>query len=362
MPPLRGRVSLPPSHRSERLRAAPRRRASELVRYPCHRERPRTVRTTRVGERATSPRRPSTLRTPTPRTAHMRPGALLPSRRRPHSLRMLRSVVGPCGSNCACSQGASATTRRPPRGCPGSPRRQLARPPHMPARRQGEPGQTDPTVPEIQDVPCARDTQEVIEGDSGSDVGLGIEHAVRERVHLVGDADIRKYPDPDSGSLQPGAPQDRHRVRPAGLGHYAPSQITLELRGRKIHPFGGLEEVLPASPGLLPCPTDALESVNRRPVGRWADRAPGHSVIAHLAMLGVRSGRRPRPGPFFRQPLPPPDALQSPADAGSGAQSSSRNAETKASWGTSTRPMLFIFFLPSFCFSRSFRLRVMSPP
>ena len=34
----------------------------------------------------------------------------------------------------------------------------------------------------------------------------------------------------------------------------------------------------------------------------------------------------------------------------------------KASWGTSTRPMDFIRFLPSFCFSSSLRLRVMSPP
>ena len=39
-----------------------------------------------------------------------------------------------------------------------------------------------------------------------------------------------------------------------------------------------------------------------------------------------------------------------------------RNAEMKASWGTSTRPMFFIFFLPSFCFSSSLRLRLMSPP
>jgi len=39
-----------------------------------------------------------------------------------------------------------------------------------------------------------------------------------------------------------------------------------------------------------------------------------------------------------------------------------RKAEMKASWGTSTRPMFFIFFLPSFCFSRSLRLRLMSPP
>ena len=38
------------------------------------------------------------------------------------------------------------------------------------------------------------------------------------------------------------------------------------------------------------------------------------------------------------------------------------NAATNASCGTSTRPMVFIRFLPSFCFSRSLRLRVMSPP
>jgi hypothetical protein len=48
--------------------------------------------------------------------------------------------------------------------------------------------------------------------------------------------------------------------------------------------------------------------------------------------------------------------------AAEGPQSSRRRAETNASWGTSTRPMFFIFFLPSFCFSRSLRLRVMSPP
>ena len=37
-------------------------------------------------------------------------------------------------------------------------------------------------------------------------------------------------------------------------------------------------------------------------------------------------------------------------------------AAMKASWGTSTRPTIFIRFLPSFCFSSSLRLRVMSPP
>ena len=37
-------------------------------------------------------------------------------------------------------------------------------------------------------------------------------------------------------------------------------------------------------------------------------------------------------------------------------------AATKASCGTSTRPMTFILRLPSFCLSSSLRLRVMSPP
>ncbi len=45
-----------------------------------------------------------------------------------------------------------------------------------------------------------------------------------------------------------------------------------------------------------------------------------------------------------------------------GHQSSSRKAATKASWGTSTRPICFMRFLPSFWRSSSLRLRVMSPP
>jgi hypothetical protein len=37
-------------------------------------------------------------------------------------------------------------------------------------------------------------------------------------------------------------------------------------------------------------------------------------------------------------------------------------AAIKASWGISTFPNCRIFFLPAFCFSKSLRLRVMSPP
>ena len=47
---------------------------------------------------------------------------------------------------------------------------------------------------------------------------------------------------------------------------------------------------------------------------------------------------------------------------GDGAVHSTFKTARNASCGMSTRPTLFIRFLPSFCFSRSFLLRVMSPP
>ena len=52
----------------------------------------------------------------------------------------------------------------------------------------------------------------------------------------------------------------------------------------------------------------------------------------------------------------------SPLFFGLSLAASADSAATKASCGTSTRPMVFIRFLPSFCFSSSLRLRVMSPP
>ncbi len=42
--------------------------------------------------------------------------------------------------------------------------------------------------------------------------------------------------------------------------------------------------------------------------------------------------------------------------------SSMESTARNASWGISTRPTCFIRFFPSFCFSRSFRFRVISPP
>ena len=46
----------------------------------------------------------------------------------------------------------------------------------------------------------------------------------------------------------------------------------------------------------------------------------------------------------------------------SGARLADRSTARKASWGISTDPTIFMRFLPSFCFSSSFFLRVMSPP
>ncbi len=45
-----------------------------------------------------------------------------------------------------------------------------------------------------------------------------------------------------------------------------------------------------------------------------------------------------------------------------GAAASEESAAMNASFGTSTEPMFFMRFLPSFCFSSSLRLRLMSPP
>ena len=53
---------------------------------------------------------------------------------------------------------------------------------------------------------------------------------------------------------------------------------------------------------------------------------------------------------------------QDPRTPATGYSSPSSSTARNASCGTSTRPTCFIRFLPSFCFSSSFRLRVMSPP
>jgi len=68
----------------------------------------------------------------------------------------------------------------------------------------------------------------------------------------------------------------------------------------------------------------------------------------------------------FHRPCVTPPASAEPqrgrVDPMSDRQSSTFKTAMKASCGISTLPMDFMRFLPSFCFSSSFRLRVMSPP
>ena len=84
---------------------------------------------------------------------------------------------------------------------------------------------------------------------------------------------------------------------------------------------------------------------------------------------GLAHRRRAEPGHpagrVARATTPPADGGLTTTTALPAArprQSSSLRALMKTSPGTSTRPIAFIFFLPSFCFSSSLRLREMSPP
>ncbi len=92
-----------------------------------------------------------------------------------------------------------------------------------------------------------------------------------------------------------------------------------------------------------------------RPTARMPYGPDGRSVRVHSAQPPAWTGRGLcetcgtglRAGYF----LP----LASPSE-------SEDSTAMKASCGTSTLPTIFIRFLPSFCFSSSFRLREMSPP
>lgn len=101
------------------------------------------------------------------------------------------------------------------------------------------------------------------------------------------------------------------------------------------------------------------------PSGRGASVAAGVDYAggsgsarpaAEEKISGYANGRRPATGApavaWTRYFLP----------AGLPSPESEESAAMKASCGTSTRPTIFIRFLPSFCFSSSLRFRLMSPP
>ena len=99
--------------------------------------------------------------------------------------------------------------------------------------------------------------------------------------------------------------------------------------------------------------------------GDW----PRHRLLVDAAPVRPPVGQWQQVGAGDADRLDPPRgaeaAIVAPPRAGhflEAVDSLVESAATKASWGTSTRPTIFIRFLPSFCFSSSFRLRVMSPP
>src|SRR5262249_26816620 len=73
---------------------------------------------------------------------------------------------------------------------------------------------------------------------------------------------------------------------------------------------------------------------------------------------------KPATGPLLRVAPPGGDLRLQPFSnlCWSRHYSSVFKTARNASWGISTEPTCFIRFLPSFCFSKSLRLRVMSPP
>src|SRR5215470_9647923 len=102
-----------------------------------------------------------------------------------------------------------------------------------------------------------------------------------------------------------------------------------------------------AAPALHPCAHN--------------NATPRHSSLPLASTVGVAL----RGHPFSPQIQPtgghggPPLQLMQVESAG---YSLTFKTAKKASCGISTRPTFFIRFLPSFCFSSSLRLRVMSPP
>ena len=99
----------------------------------------------------------------------------------------------------------------------------------------------------------------------------------------------------------------------------------------------------------------------------WAGRRSSWASLPSWASR-CSSLRTPATRPS-RTPHALPRQLQAAAAAAGAARPDQRclsgwvdSAAMKASCGTSTRPITFIRRLPSFCFSSSLRLRVMSPP
>ena len=117
-------------------------------------------------------------------------------------------------------------------------------------------------------------------------------------------------------------------------------------------------------------PSAAATSRRSRPAARRSRSGRCGAAAAERLpwRRGATSSREPRVGQpagcrsTARWRRPASAARERSLGASEAVSQSSLRAEMKTSPGTSTRPIDFIFFLPSFCFSSSLRLRVMSPP
>ena len=142
--------------------------------------------------------------------------------------------------------------------------------------------------------------------------------------------------------------QDVRRLAPAvgtleQATHHGAAQRALLGQLTDRGPLGGLTRVDAAARqhGVLVAVEDPGHHQHRVAADDHGDRARLPATQGHSQLRDRRRGH-------FLPAFSPLGALE--------------RAAMKASCGTSTRPTIFIRFLPSFCFSSSLRLRVMSPP
>jgi len=149
-----------------------------------------------------------------------------------------------------------------------------------------------------------------------------------------------------------------------GARHYRkPSPSTVTGNGAKRKPAEGFLRCVTARPEERDAGKDAATSVGMTG-GRWGATSAVMTVWAEMRREELRSanvrtceraeGRKGGRAEGRK-------GGRGMRGYSSGVLATFRTAR-KASWGMSTRPTRFMRRLPSFCFSRSLRLREMSPP
>ena len=116
-------------------------------------------------------------------------------------------------------------------------------------------------------------------------------------------------------------------------------------RASRVGQLGARGDVVTRTGRVVRCRTSHHERADQGDDNQHGhDREPTAAHSGRVIFYRARHHNSPRATPRLRR------------------YSSSLSAATNASWGTSTRPICFIRFLPSFWRSSSLRLRVMSPP